>query len=218
VEPTHWPGVYREGRELYTVNLTPGVRVYGETLRSVDGIEYRTWDPFRSKLAALLHRAGTIELPKRPRAALYLGGAHGTTVSHLSDIFPTASIFVVEKSPTAFAPLLALSRRRPNLLPLLADAQLPERYQADVGEVDLVYQDVAQRTQAAIFAENVQACLAREGTGILMLKARSVTQQRSTSAVVREARGVLMREGLKIQSETSLAPFSRDHVAFVVTT
>ena len=217
MEPTRWPGVYREGRDLYTVNLTPGIRVYGETLRSVDGIEYRAWDPFRSKLAALLHRAGTFDFPRNPRSALYLGGAHGTTVSHLSDIFPTAPIFVVEKSPTAFAPLLALSRRRPNLFPLLADAQLPERYQADVGEVDLVYQDVAQRNQAAIFSENVQACLIPEGLGVLMLKVRSVTQQRSTSEVVRDARGVLTREGLGIQSETALAPFSRDHVAFVVT-
>ena len=218
MEPTRWPGVYREGRDFYTVNLTPGVRVYGETLRSADGVEYRAWDPFRSKLAALLHRAGTIDLPRNPRAALYLGGAHGTTVSHVSDIFSSARIFVVEKSPTAFAPLLALSRRRTNLLPLLADAQLPERYQADVGEVDLVYQDVAQRNQAAIFSENVQACLAPAGLGILMLKVRSVTQQRSTTAVTREARAALTREGLEVQSETALAPFSRDHVAFVVTT
>lgn len=217
MESTRWPGVYREGRDLYTVNLTPGSRVYGEKLRTVDGVEYRAWDPFRSKLAALLARGISVDLPPEPPAVLYLGGAHGTTVSHLSDLLPRTAIFVVEKSPTAFAPLLALARRRPNLLPMLADAQLPERYQADVGEASLLYQDIAQRRQVAIFVDNAQACLARGGIGILMLKIRSVTQRRSAEAIAREARAELTRSGFAIHSETPLVPFSREHVAFVLT-
>ena len=147
---------------------------------------------------------------------LYLGAAHGTTASHMSDLWPDADIFVVEKSVTSFAPLLALARRRSNLLPLLTDAQLPERYQADVGLVDLLYQDVAQRNQAAIFVENARACLADHGVGILMLKVRSVTQRRSGPAVVREARAELQRGGLTVRGEVGLAPFSKEHVALVI--
>ena len=56
MEPTGWSGVYREGRDLFTRNLRPGERVYGEELRNVGGVEYREWDPFRSKMAALLLR------------------------------------------------------------------------------------------------------------------------------------------------------------------
>jgi fibrillarin-like pre-rRNA processing protein len=216
VEATSWAGIYREGRDLFTINQTPGVRVYGETLRISGGVEYRQWDPFRSKLAALLLRGAREDFGREVRSALYLGGAHGTTVSHLSDVWPEAPIFVVEKSPTAFAPLLALARRRTNLLPLLADAQLPERYQADVGLVDFLYQDVAQRNQAAIFVENAGTCLTPGGRGILMLKVRSVTQSRPSAVVVREARGTLVRAGLEVLSETVLAPFSREHVAFMV--
>ncbi len=216
METTRWPGVYREGRDLYTVNRTPGTRVYGEKLRSVDGIEYRAWDPFRSKLAALFARGVPVDLPSDVRSVLYLGGAHGTTASHVSDLFPDAAIFVVEKSPTAFAPLLALARRRTNLLPLLADAQLPERYQADVGEVDLLYQDVAQRNQVEIFLENAQGCLAPHAVGILMFKIRSVTQRQPPATIIRDARAAVLRGGFEIRSETSLAPFSRDHVAFVL--
>lgn len=216
METTAWAGIFREGRDLFTVNRTPGIRVYGETLRMARGVEYRQWDPFRSKLAALLLRGAPEDLGKGVRSALYLGGAHGTTVSHLSDVWPDAPIYVVEKSPTAFAPLLALARRRTNLLPLLADAQLPERYQADVGLVDFLYQDVAQRNQAAIFVENARACLATAGQSILMLKVRSVTQQRPTATVVREARGTLVRAGFEVLAETPLAPFSREHVAFVL--
>jgi len=216
VEPTDWTGVFREGRELFTRNAEPGRRVYGETLRTAGGVEYRTWDPFRSKLAALLAKGGPSGVLEPVRAALYLGAAHGTTASHLSDLWPDARIYLVEKSPTSFAPLLALARRRSNLLPILADAQLPERYRADVGEVQFLYQDVAQRDQARIFVDNADASLASPGRGVLMLKVRSVTQRRPSAVVVREARTALTRGGFTVSAEVPLAPFSRDHVALIV--
>jgi len=216
VKPAPWERVYRDGRDLFTVNRTPGTSVYGERLTTVEGVEYRAWDPFRSKLAALLLKGAPADLLGRPTTVLYLGAAHGTTVSHLSDLWPDATIFAVEKSPTSFARLLALARTRPGLLPILADAQLPERYQADVGPADLLYQDIAQRNQAGIFVENAKACLARHGRGVLMLKVRSVTQQRPTAVVVREARGSLAAAPLAVTYETPLTPFSRDHVALAV--
>ena len=217
MRPAPWERVYRDGRDLFTVNRTPGTKVYGETLRTVDGVEYRQWDPFRSKLAALLLKdAPANSLGPPPRTVLYLGAAHGTTVSHLSDLWPDAMIFAIEKSPTSFARLLALAHQRPGLVPILADAQLPERYQADVGAADLVYQDLAQRNQAGIFVENARACLGDGGRGVLMLKVRSVTQQRPTAAVVREARSVLSSAGLQVDFETALAPFSREHVALTL--
>jgi len=213
VEPSRWPEVWREGRELFTRNAVPGVKVYGEPLRTVDAVEYRGWDPWRSKLAALLVHGAPAELLQRPGSVLYLGGAHGTTASHLSDLWPGVPIYVVEKSPSSFVPLLALARRRENLLPILADAQLPERYRADVGTVDLLYQDVAQRDQVRIFRENAEACLAERGRGLLMLKVRSVTQRRSVGTVVRESRDALDRAGLAVEgngrSRRSLRSTSR---------
>lgn len=216
MDPTGWTGVYREGRDLFTRNAAPGERTYGEELRTSGGVEYRLWDPFRSKLAALLLKGGPTDLWGDVRSVLYLGAAHGTTASHMSDLWPEADIFVVEKSVTSFAPLLALARRRSNLLPLLADAQLPERYQSDVGLVDLLYQDVAQRNQAAIFVENARACLAPRGVGILMLKVRSVTQRRPGPTVVREARAALQGGGLRVRGEVGLTPFSKEHVALII--
>jgi len=216
VKPAPWERVYREGRDLYTVNRNPGTKVYGEALSTVDGVEYRAWDPFRSKLAAFLLKGAPADVLGRPRTVLYLGAAHGTTVSHLSDLWPEATLFAIEKSPTSFARLLALARQRPGLVPILADAQLPERYQADVGAVELLYQDIAQRNQAGIFVENARACLSPRGRGILMLKVRSVTQQRPTATVVREARSALSAARLAVAYETALTPFSREHAALAV--
>ena len=217
MEPTEHPGVYRHGRDLFTLNAEPGQRVYGEELLVEAGREYRRWDPFRSKLAAYLLKGAKGPLLEGVRSVLYLGGSHGTTVSHLSDALPDARIFVLEKSPVSFAPLLALARRRRNLLPILADAGLPERYAADVGSVELLYQDIAQRGQAGIFAENALACLAPKGRGLLMLKVRSISQSRPARSVLTEARGELARHGLAAREAIDLAPFSREHLAVPVT-
>lgn len=49
-------------------------------------IEYRAWNPFRSKLAAAI-LGGVESIHMKPGAkVLYLGAASGTTVSHVSDI------------------------------------------------------------------------------------------------------------------------------------
>ncbi len=216
MEPTDQAGVWRDGRTLYTRNAVPGRTVGDEAVRRSDGVEYRVWDPFHSKLAAYLLRGAPPRLWNGARSILYLGGAHGTTASHLAEAVPDALVFVVEKSPVAFAPLLALSRERPNLVPMLADAQLPERYAADVGLVDFLYQDIAQRQQAAIFAENVRTLLADGGRAVLMLKVRSVSQRRPATEVVRAARAELERADLRIVHEANLLPFSREHAALTV--
>jgi len=39
-------------KKLATENLVPGNQVYKEKLVPKKGIEYRVWNPFRSKLAA----------------------------------------------------------------------------------------------------------------------------------------------------------------------
>lgn len=216
MDPTELPGLFRKGRDLFTRNATPGHRVYGEELVVDDGVEYRRWDPFRSKLAAFLSKGGRPGLLAGVRSVLYLGGAHGTTVSHLAELLPDAPIFVIEKSPLAFAPLLALARRRENVLPILSDAQLPERYAADVGLVEFLYQDVAQRAQARIFVENARACLSPGGRGLLLLKVRSVSQSRSVRSIASESRRALVEAGCTVGPELDLAPFSRDHLAVPV--
>jgi len=216
VEPTETPGVFRKGRDLYTINAVPGERVYGEELVREGGVEYRRWDPFRSKLSAYLLKGASGPTFEGARSLLYLGGSHGTTVSHLADLLPDAAIFVIEKSPLSFGPLLALAKRRPNLLPILADAQLPERYAADVGVVDWLYQDVSQRSQARIFSENAGACLRRGGRGLLMLKVRSVSQSRSAASILAEARADLARRDLEPGKAVDLVPFSREHLVVPV--
>ncbi|KAG7235489.1 hypothetical protein INR49_002624 [Caranx melampygus] len=82
----------RRGKEdaLVTKNMVVGESVYGEKRISVEEgetkIEYRAWNPFRSKLAAAI-LGGVDQIHIKPGAkVMYLGAASGTTVSHVSDI------------------------------------------------------------------------------------------------------------------------------------
>ena len=64
----------RNGRvALLTRNLVPGKRVYNEELIQRDRVEYRTWDPFRSKLAAAILKGMPEDVIKEGDKVLYLG-------------------------------------------------------------------------------------------------------------------------------------------------
>lgn len=208
------PHVFTDGARLYTQNLVPGVAVYGERLVRDGDVEYRSWDPRRSKLAALL-RKGVGVFPFTHRTdVLYLGAGQGTTVSHLSDICVDGTIYAVEISRRAFQKLLDLSERRPNVLPVLGDAEQPQAYDRLLAPVDVVYQDVAQRDQVGILAKNLKH-LRPGGFVVLMLKARSTDVAAAPRTVYERARKGLAAAGLEVLQVTELDPLEKDHAAFV---
>lgn len=95
LEPHRHAGVFiAKGKDqmLVTKNLVPGEAVYGEKRISIEGgidgtkVEYRVWNPFRSKLAAgVLNGLDDIYIAPGKKV-LYLGAASGTSVSHVADI------------------------------------------------------------------------------------------------------------------------------------
>ena len=216
IRPTDHVGVFTDGSWLYTRNLVPGRAVYGEALRVEDGVEYRRWDAERSKLAAYLKKGGVRWPFLETTSVLYLGAASGTTASHLSDICPRGTIVAVEVSPRSFRDLVTVAEGRPNLLPILGDASRPDAYRSRVGNVDVVYQDVAQRDQEAIFLRNLSA-LRPEGVGFLMLKARSVDVAARPADLYRVARETIASKGFDVVDVRPLDPYAGDHAAIVVT-
>jgi len=214
IVPSDIPHVYTDGDRVYTVNLDPGVAVYGERLVAQGGVEYRAWDPRRSKLAALLQKGVGVFPFGRRTDVLYLGAAQGTTVSHLSDICVEGVIHAVEVSRRAFQKLFDLSEHRPNVMPILADASMPETYEKLVAPVHTLYQDVAQRDQVEIFRRNLRF-LRPGGHGILIVKARSADVTAKPQAIYEAARRELAAE-LDVLQVTELDPYEADHAAIVV--
>jgi fibrillarin-like pre-rRNA processing protein len=198
---------------LVTRNMTPGRTYYGEPTYRVDGVEYRSWNPTRSKLAAAIMK-GIENVPVRPGArVLYLGAASGTTVSHVSDILgETGHVWALDFAPRALRDLLdKVARYRSNVSPILGDANNPMEYSSLVPMVDTVFADVAQPNQAEIMVKNASMFLERGGWAMLSIKSRSVDVTQRPKDVYEAQVGVLEGGGLKVRELVELDPYEKDH-------
>lgn len=213
-----FPGVYRMGRELATVSLAPGTKVYGEkVLKGAGGREYRFWNPFRSKLAAAL-QSGLKQLPITPGSTvLYLGASTGTTPSHVSDIVgPEGLVLCVEFAKRSMMDLVQVCEHRPNMVPLLSDARMPGSYLGAVeeeagGQVDCIYEDVADAEQVRIMLSNSQAYLRDGGYAMLCVKARSIDAVKDPREIFPKVVAEL-EPSFQILQKIALEPYDKDHI------
>ncbi|KUO42419.1 MAG: hypothetical protein APZ16_03025 [Candidatus Hadarchaeum yellowstonense] len=203
-------------RKLATINLDRHNQVYGERLIEINGVEYRLWDPYRSKLAAAIVK-NLKENPIAPgRQVLYLGAASGTTSSHVSDIVGlNGCVYCVEISSRPIRDLLRVCARRKNMLPILADARQPHSYCSLVKKVDVVYQDIAQPDQTDILLANARIFLPEGGFAMLSLKARSIDVTKEPREIFRNEMEKLERE-MEIIDAKILDPYEKDHAMFVL--
>jgi fibrillarin-like pre-rRNA processing protein len=216
-----FPGVYRlegeAGKALATLNLTPGKRFYGEQLVTVEGVEYRTWNPFRSKLAAgIVKGLGEMPLSKGDKV-LYLGVASGTTCSHVSDIIGVEGhVWGVDFAPRPIRDLIeGLAKHRDNVSPILGDARRPRTYALNVPKVDGIYADVAQPDQGGIVVENARVFLKSGGWVVLAVKSRSIDVTKAPRRVYEAEIEKLRAGGFEIVESLELDPFEKDHALVV---
>ena len=202
-------------RNLLTLNLTPGKRVYGEKLFSQDNLEYREWDASKSKLASTILKGSPNIGIRKDDFVLYLGAASGTTVSHVSDIIGEKGlIFAVDIAPKVMRDLVFLSYERPNLIPILSDSNKIDILKERISGVDIIYQDVAQKNQVEIFLKNVDLFLREKGYALLALKARSIDVTKKPLQIFREVKARLEKE-MTIIDYRELDPFQKDHCMFI---
>lgn len=216
--------VVRGGKEdgLATRNLTPGESVYGEkrisvdeTVQNDDGtttttkIEYRMWNPFRSKLCAAI-AGGADEIYIKPGSrVLYLGGASGTSVSHVADLVgPTGYVYAVEFSSRSGRDLITMASKRPNVVPIVEDARQPARYRMIVPMVDVIFADVAQPDQARIVAMNANWFLKVGGGVLISIKANCIDSTAPAAEVFASEVQKMRAESIKPKFQLTLGKFS----------
>jgi fibrillarin-like pre-rRNA processing protein len=212
-EGVFWVTLEDGSKRLATKNLAPGVSVYGEALVTDGNVEYRTWDAYRSKLAAAILR-NIRSLPlKNGDTVLYLGSASGTTASHVSDIIDVEGrVYCVEFAQRSMRELIdTLCDHRSNVYPILSDARMPEKYKALVPPVDLIYCDVAQQQQGKILVDNADAYLKPEGSVLIAIKSRSVDVTMEPTDVFKQEMRVLERRNFEILQTVRLEPYEQDH-------
>jgi rRNA 2'-O-methyltransferase fibrillarin len=223
VIPHRHPGVFVAkgvADSLLTKNMDPGRDVYGEKRISVDQqgvkIEYRIWNPFRSKLgSAILKGVDNIYIAPGTKL-LYLGAASGTTVSHCSDIVgPEGVVYAVEFSPRCGRDLVTMAQRRRNVIPIIDDARKPLRYRMLVGMVDTIFSDVAQPDQARIVGLNAKYFLKTGGHVVMSIKANCVDSTMNPEHVFAQEVEVLRNEGFLMEEQISLEPYERDHAVVI---
>ncbi|XP_067316762.1 rRNA 2'-O-methyltransferase fibrillarin [Anolis sagrei] len=223
VEPHRHEGVFIcRGKEdaLVTKNMVPGESVYGEKRISVeDGeikVEYRAWNPFRSKLAAAI-LGGIDQIHIKPGSkVLYLGAASGTTVSHVSDIVgPEGLVYAVEFSHRSGRDLINVAKKRTNIIPVIEDARHPHKYRMLIGMVDVIFADVAQPDQSRIVALNAHNFLKNGGHFVISIKANCVDSTAAPEAVFASEVKKMQQENMKPQEQLTLEPYERDHAVVV---
>lgn len=207
-------GVYKKERFIYTLNLTPEKAVYGERLVKEDGKEYRSFDPYRSKLGAAIKKGLKTWPFKKNSKILYLGASTGTTVSHLSDICITGEIYSVEISPHVIDKLVSLSEKRENIIPIMADARKPSEYE-EVGKVDIIYEDVAQPDQADILIKNSRKFLKTKGIAMIAIKSQSIDVLKNPEEVYKEVIRKLEEE-FEILEKVDIDSYDKDHLFLVL--
>jgi len=225
IEKHRHNGVFvAKGKEdaLVTRNLVPGEAVYGEKRIAVEGadgkVEYRVWNPFRSKIAAAI-LGGIENIWISPGSkVLYLGAASGTTVSHVSDVVgPTGIVYAVEFSHRSGRDLINVAKKRTNIIPIIEDARYPQKYRMLVGMVDTLFADVAQPDQARILALNAQYFLKNGGKFVMSIKANCIDSTASAEIVFAREVKKLQEDNLKPSEQITLEPYERDHAVVVGT-
>lgn len=203
-------------RILFTRNFCPGKQVHKEFLLREDNIEYREFEPYKSKLAAAILKGIDLEILNKISTILYLGASTGTTVSYLSDILAErGSIFALDHAPRVVRRLLFVAKERNNIIPILADASKPESYYHRILSADFIYQDIAQKNQTEIFLKNCELFLKNNGYACLAVKARSIDVTKAPKKIYEEEKEKIKKH-LKIMQFVALDPYQRDHGFFVV--
>jgi fibrillarin-like pre-rRNA processing protein len=203
-------------QKISTENLVPGNQVYKEKLIIKKGIEYRLWDPFRSKLAAsIMNKLENFPFKNKTKV-LYLGASTGTTVSHISDIVgPSGLVFAVEHASRVARDFLdRVATHRSNIMPILQDARKPKEYFSVFGKVDVVYVDIAQPDQTQIAIDNCDMFLKKEGFFFLVIKTRSIDVTKAPKRIVEEEIEKL-REKFVILESIDLHPYDKDHAMVI---
>ena len=203
-------------KKLATENLVIGNQVYKEKLIKKKDIEYRLWDPFRSKLAAVIMNGLEVFPFQDKSCVLYLGVSTGTTVSHISDIVgPRGIIFGVEHSSRVARDFLdRVASHRKNIIPIMQDARQPQQYFSVYCKVDVVYVDIAQPDQTDIAIANCKMFLKFSGYLFLVIKTRSIDVTKAPKKIIENEKNKL-NENFEIIQVIDLSPYDKDHAMVI---
>ena len=220
-------GARREGKSLWSRNANKGMSVRGERRKRDGRVEWRRWDPFRSKVAAALlltSQEPSELLPGPGDTCLYLGASSGSTVSHIhdmvcgSDNHHNGQIIAVEISPRMMRDLSTLAGDRNGLIPILSDARDVGSYATVMRDkAHWIHQDLSIADQAENFISIAKSTLREGGVGLFSLKAASERHSDGDDhSRFSSAEKLLEDSELELIERIDISQYQDQHVVFVV--
>ena len=220
-------GIRKEGRTLWSRNANKGSSVRGERRKREGRVEWRRWDPYRSKVAAALLMTSNDPsnlIPRPGDTCLYLGASSGTTVSHIHDMVcgsgnhHNGQIIAVEISPRMMRELGSLAEDRSGLVPVLSDARETWSYTTMMREkANWIHQDLSIADQAENFIKIARSTLQAGGIGLFSLKAASERHSEGDDQSRFSSAEKLLKESeLELVERIDISKFQDQHVVFVV--
>lgn len=215
-KPYKFDGVYKVDGRFATVNLVPGYKSTNEEIIKVGDIEYRIWDWWTSKPSAAFKKGLKIFPLKKSDNVLYLGLSEGKTASFFSDIIGSEGmVFGVEISERSLREAIPMCERRGNIIPILGDARIPEKYESTVfGKVNFIYEDVASPDQIQILIRNTRKFLKPSGFAAIAIKSQSIDVIKKPEKIYEESLKELDKH-FEILHKVELDPYEKHHM-FVI--
>ena len=197
-------------------------------------IEYRQWNPFRSKLGAaiLVNYILLIFIINRVVLMIFLWDLEVKSYIQVlllvqqflmflillvlysllfSSYLQEGAVYAVEFSHRPGRDLLNVAKTRTNIVPIIEDARHPLKYRILVPMVDTIFADVAQPDQARIVGLNAKYFLKNGGHCVISIKASCIDSTATPEAVFASEVNKLREEKFKPLAQLTLEPYERDH-------
>nr|XP_028956504.1 mediator of RNA polymerase II transcription subunit 36a-like [Malus domestica] len=181
---------------------------------NVDGtrVEYRVWNPFRSKLGAAILAGIDYHWDCE---FLHIGQYYRHVEQILLYLIVLEVVYAVEVSPRGGRDLVNMAKKRTNVIPIIVHARHPARYWMLVSLVDVIFADVAQPDQARILGLNANYFLKVGGCCLISIKANYIDSTLPAEKVYEHEMERMGAEQLKPKQRVTLEPFERDHACVV---
>ncbi|KAL1808451.1 hypothetical protein ACET3Z_025441 [Daucus carota] len=192
---------------LYTRNLDED----GQT------VEYREWDPFKSRLASAI-LSGIQNMWIKPGSRVLIlysrdDQQFGITISHISDIVgPQGMVYVVETETSNHDTLLNMADKRGNIVPIVyCMSPDPMRYRMLINMVDVMFAAPDRPEEVHMAYLNSQYFLKTGGHYMLYVQGHTMESTNRGDGLFSSMSKVVQVQYQRMEQVT-LEPFDREHV------
>ena len=198
----------RNEKKLATLNEAKRTRVGKEELVNMDGNEYRVWNPYRSKLAAVIVNGIEVFPILKNTKILYLGATLGITPSHISDIIGKDGKIFVVNSNKSFNFLEKMANVETNIT-VIHDVENPAQYNSIKDKVDVIYADLSCENNIDLAILNSKTYLKDGGYLMLVVKTKDIAVNKDGTEPKNNPR-YKIRDVFEIIQEISLSNFFKE--------